>query len=259
MKTEAAADFFFELRRDNTKRDALPAELEPGTMAEAYEVQTVLVNKLLGFSGGERIGYKIGCTSRAAQKLLNTTEPVFGQLLSSFHMQSPAQLKAADFSMIVIEPEFSFQIAADVPTGHYDATTILPYIKSVMPSIEVVHHHLADWSKFNAPITAADNAIHGCWIQAEAHDNWQAFDYPNHEVALFVDGQLETKGRGDRVLGNPLNVLAWLANSLTEQGLNLKQNHYVTTGVCTDVFTARAGQEIMADFGTLGRVSVKLS
>ncbi len=259
MNIEAVADFFFELRYDNKRHDALPAELEPSTMTEAYEVQTVLVTKLLAVLGGERIGYKIGCTSVAAQKLLNTTEPVFGQLLSSLHWQSPAELKAADFSMIVIEPEFAFQMAADVPTGHYDATTILPYIKSVMPSIEVVHHHLADWSKFNAPITAADNAIHGGWIQAEANNNWQSFDYPNHEVLLFVDGQLETKGRGDRALGNPLNVLAWLANSLSEQGLHLKQNDYVTTGVCMDVYTARAGQEIMADFGTLGRVSLKLS
>lgn len=259
MNIEAVADFFFNLRRKNRIATELPAELEPRNMTEAYKVQTVLVNKLLDLLGGERIGYKIGCTSVAAQKLLNTTEPVFGQLLSSLQIKSAAQLTASDFSMIVIEPEFAFQMAADVPVANYDATTIAPYIKSVMPSIEVVQHHLADWSKFNAPITASDNAIHGCWIQGKAHDNWQAFDYPDHEVSLFVDGQLQSKGRGYKVLGNPLNVLAWLANSLNEQGLNLKQDDYVTTGVCMEVFTARAPQKILANFGSLGQVSLTIS
>lgn len=256
---ERVAQFLFELRRDNRTIDDLPEDLKPTELQTAYLIQDKLVDALLAEYGGKRIGYKIGCTSKGAQELLSTDGPVYGQMLSKAHFNSPKNLKVADYSMIVIECEFGFQMAQDVPAGHYDKASIQPFIKSVMPSIEIVHHRLADWTKFNAPITAADNAIHACWVMGEVTENWQAFDYPNHTVDLLVDGELESQGRGDKVLGSPLNVLAWLANTLPEYGHTLKANDYVTTGVCMDVYSARVSQEIIADFGSLGRVEVTLS
>jgi 2-keto-4-pentenoate hydratase len=95
---------------------------------------------LLAQHGGHKIGYKIGCTSEGAQKLLNTDGPVYGQMLSAWQHQSPSILKAADFTMLVIEPEFAFTVSQDVLVGNYDADSIRPFIANVIPSIEIVHH-----------------------------------------------------------------------------------------------------------------------
>jgi 2-keto-4-pentenoate hydratase len=75
-------------------------------------------------------------------------------------------------------------------------------------------------------------------------------------VRVTVDGTEATAGTGAAVLGHPLNVVAWLADELPRFGRQLRAGDWITTGVCTDVFQAGAPSAIVADFGTLGRVSL---
>jgi len=47
-----------------------------------------------------------------------------------------------------------------------------------------------------------------------------------------------------------------LANALCQNGQQLTAGEFVSTGITTDVYFAKAGDEITADFGTIGQVSV---
>jgi len=255
-KVDEYADFCFQLRRQGTSVDAMPDNLKEIDLPTAYAIQDRLVSKLLAQHGGHKIGYKIGCTSEGAQKLLNTDGPVYGQMLSAWQHQSPGILKAADFTMLVIEPEFAFTVSQDVLVGNYDADSIRPFIANVIPSIEIVHHRLGDWSRFDAPTVIADNAIHGAWVAGEANTQWQNLHLPDHVVSLYADDLLVSKGRGDVVLGNPLMAMAWLANTLPRYGHTLRAGDVVTTGVCMAVYTAQPQEKIRADFGKLGCVEV---
>lgn len=256
MDIEAYAAFCLELRREGRVVDDVPESFKGLDEATAYAIQDRLVPKLLAQHGGRKIGYKIGCTSKGAQQLLNTDTPVYGQMLAAWTHESPAVLRAADFTMMVIEPEFAFTLAADVPAGVYDAVGIRPFIANIIPSIEIVHHRLGDWSRFDAPTLIADNAIHGAWIPGSAYAGWQTLDLPNHEVKLYADGVLVSEGRGDVVLGDPLAAMAWIANTLQQYGHVLQAGEVVTTGVCMPVYRAQVGEQIRADFGVLGRVEV---
>ena len=253
---EAYADFCFELRREGRVIEEMPKQWQGIDEATAYAIQDKLLPKLLAQYGGNKIGYKIGCTSKGAQQLLNTDMPVYGQMISAWTYDSPATLKATDFTMMVIEPEFAFTLAADVPEGEYDEVGIRPFIGSIIPSIEIVHHRLSDWSYFDAPTLIADNAIHGAWIPGVAHSDWQALDLPRHEVKLYADEVLVSEGRGDVVLGNPLAAMAWIANTLQRYGHALQAGEVVTTGVCMPVYRAKVGEKIRANFGILGDVEV---
>ena len=256
MDIEAYADFCFELRREGRVVDDVPEEFKGLDEATAYGIQDRLVPKLLAQHGGRVIGYKIGCTSKGAQALLNTDAPVYGHMFSAWTHGSPAKLQAADFTMRVIEPEFAFTLSDDVPEGEYDGIGIRPFIANIIPSIEIVHHRLADWSRFDAPTLIADNAIHGAWIPGGVWADWQSLDLPNHEVKLYADDVLVSEGRGDVVLGDPLAAMAWIANKLQLYGHRLKAGDVVTTGVCMPVYRAQVGERIRADFGVLGMVEV---
>ncbi|MFT5194034.1 MAG: 2-keto-4-pentenoate hydratase [Cellvibrionaceae bacterium] len=251
------ADFHFQLRRDNRSAVDVPAEFPQLDLDAAYAVQDKLVAKLIAAASTHRFGYKIGCTSKGAQQLLNTDGPVYGQMINSGRYASPVMLNAADFSMMVIEPEFAFELNADVVAGHYDAQSIRPFVASVIPSIEVVHHHLGSWDVFNAPKTIADNAIHGCWVAGQATVDWQHLDFVSHEVTLYADNEPVSSGRGEIALGDPLNALAWIANTLPTYERHLKAGEIVTTGVCMPVYLAKTGQNIRADFGILGQVEIQ--
>lgn len=253
-----AADTLSQMRATHKIVEFLEEEIRPHDLATAYQVQNALVDRLLAQHGGQRIGYKAACTNQLAQTQLNIPGPLFGQMLSFSHFHSPATLPANDFTRRIIEAEFGIELAADIPvsTTPYDATTIRNFIASVMPGIEIVSHRFVDWSKVGAPSVAADNAIHGAWVQGVPFADWRSLDLARHEVTLTVNGELFDRGNGANVLGHPFNVVAWLANELPLHGQQLKAGDFITTGVVMNVYTAQAGDGIVADFGVLGKVEV---
>ncbi|MEM8857058.1 MAG: hypothetical protein AAGD96_01970 [Chloroflexota bacterium] len=255
---ERYAEFNFKLRQEKKMADDVPTDLPKLDIDTAYQVQDLLVEKLCKARNTEVFGYKIGCTSEGAQKLLSTDGPVFAQMLRSGKYYSPLTVNADDYMMIVIEPEFAFELKDDVPAGEYDANSILEYVDAVIPSIEVVHHHLGGWDRFDAPKTIADNAIHAFWVSGLATADLAGLDFPSHEVTLYANDVEVASGRGEIALGNPLNVLAWLANTLPKYGKQLKADEIITTGVCMPVYTAKVGERIRADFGELGIVELNL-
>jgi 2-keto-4-pentenoate hydratase len=254
----ATAEYLLSLRQTQRPVAELPAELRPRTLGESYEIQNRLVEMLLARQGGQRIGYKIACTSELAQKALGVDGPFYGTLLSCSTHRSGSKLRASNFTVRCTEAEFAFQMGADVPDGRtYDAATITEFIGAALPSIEVVDHRYHDWQTVGAPSLLADNAIHGAWVPGEPYARWREIDFAQHPVSFVINGSRTLTGSGAAVLGNPLNVLAWLANELQRFGGRLRRGDYVTTGVTTDIYLARSGDRLAADFGALGRVEME--
>jgi 2-keto-4-pentenoate hydratase len=250
-----ACDRLLELRRTKRTVAALPADVVPRTIAEGYEVQERLVRALMAESGGRPVGYKIACTSELAQRALGVDGPFFGVLMSHTTHRDPATLRASDFLVRCAEAEFGFEMGADVPAGPtYTPESIKEFIAAALPSIEIVDHRYHDWKTVGAPSLLADNAIHGAWVPGEPYAGWRDLDFATHPVTLTVNDSRTLSGSGAAVLGNPLTVVAWLANTLPQFGRQLRRGDRVTTGVTTDIYLAKAGDRLVADFGEMGRV-----
>ena len=253
-----AADFIADLKFAGRREPRIPEAFQPADVAAGYAVQEGVVKRLLDKHGGHAIGYKVACTNKLAQELLGTDTPFYGRLLSPTVYQSPARLNARDFSMRVIEAEFSFQLARDLPGkgAPYDRESVADAVKAILPSIEIVDSRYEVWTEVPLPSLISDNGCNAGWVRGKAVEAWHKMDLASHEVRLLVNGAEKLKGSGAAVLGHPLNSLVWLANTLCEQGKMLKSGDLVSTGVCTDIYLAEAGDEIVADFGILGTVKV---
>ena len=259
-KIAKAADTLMQVRASHEAIPTLPADCFPADLAEAYAIQSALVERLLAQHGGEVAGYKIGCTNEAAQQFLRLDEPFYGPLLSAGLYPSPASFRADDFMMRVIEPEFAFELAQDLPPRPepYSREEVSAAIGAILPAIELVESRYQAWTTVGALCLIADHAVHRGFIPGEAVAEWQQFDLASHEVQLWVNGELRQTGNGAVVLGHPLNALTWLANALSAAGQGLQAGQVVTTGVCVDqVYDAQAGDVIRADFGVLGTVEVR--
>jgi 2-keto-4-pentenoate hydratase len=256
-RVAAAADYLFDLRKTQLRVSALPDDIVPRTLAEGYAVQERLVQKLMDRFGSHPIGYKIACTSELAQKALGVEAPFFGVMLSHSTHSNPATLPGRDFVIRCAEAEFGFEMGADVPAGSvYTADTIREFTGTALPSIEIVDHRYHNWKTVGAPSLLADNAIHGAWVPGEPFADWRGIDFARHPVSLTINGGRTLTGTGAAVLGNPLNVVAWLANELPKFGRRLRKGDRVTTGVTTDIYLAEPGDRLEADFGQLGRVTL---
>lgn len=256
-----AAEFIAELRFALQQTPQIPETFRPANTDSGYAVQERVVDRLIEKYGGHAVGYKVACTNQLAQDLLGTDTPFYGRLLSPFVYQSPARVRSQDFSMRLIEAEFSFQLAIDLPQegAPYDREAVADAVGAILPSIELVDTRYTKWTEVAIPSLISDNGCNSGWVQGEAVERWRHIDLASHKVGLLVNGEEKLTGSGAAVLGHPLNSLVWLANTLCEQGKALKSGDLISTGVCTDVYLAEPGDHIIADFGMIGTVEVSFS
>jgi 2-keto-4-pentenoate hydratase len=254
-----SSELLAQARITHKRLRELPAPVRPKTPAEAYVVQDGLIDQLLAHYGGSVIGYKVACTNVTAQRQLNVDAPFCGRLLSAFFFDSPARVDASKFFMRVVEAEFAFEMARDLPPAPTPRSRdeIAAAVKGVIPGIEIVDSRFDEWTTIGAPSLIADNACNAAWIKGALVSDWQDLDLAAQTVRVTVNGKVLREGRGSNVLGHPLNALEWLVNSLSARGLGLKAGQYVTTGVTTEVYMAERGDRITADFGPVGSVDLE--
>jgi 2-keto-4-pentenoate hydratase len=254
-----APDLLAQARITHKRLPELPASTRPQTPDEAYVVQDGLVDRLLAHYGGSVIGYKIACTNVTAQRQLNVDAPFAGRLLSAFFFETPARVESAPFFMRVVEAEFAFEMARDLPPGPlpHSRQEIAAAVKGVLPGIEIVDSRFDDWTTIGVPSLIADNACNAAWVKGRLSADWQAVDLAAQAVRVTVNGKLLREGNGGNVLGHPLNALEWLVHNLNARGLSLKAGQFVTTGVTTEVYMAERGDRITADFGPVGSVDLE--
>jgi len=255
---DQAALLLLRARLDRQRMAALPDDCRPRDEAEAYLIQDRFVDGMLAHYGGDVIGYKAGCTNVTAQQQLGLSSPFGGPLLSAFVMTSPAQISAADGFMRMIEAEIGFRLGQDLaPAGApYEAATVAPALAAAFGAIEVVDSRYDDWTTAGGPQLIADNVCTGFWVYGDEITDIGSLDLADHPVKVRRNGAWAELGNSANVLGNPLHVVAWLANHLIARGTYLKAGQLLTTGTMIPVNGAEKGDVVEADYGALGMVKV---
>ncbi len=235
----------------------LPAELRPGTRAEGYAIQAYLERER-----GPLLGWKIAATSAQGQTHIGVDGPLAGRLPAARAGKSGATLSLGGNHMAVAEPEFAFRMARDLaPRAEaYEVAEVLAAVASVHPAIEVPDSRFEDFAVVGAAQLIADDACaHDFVLGPASAADWRAIDLAAHPVVGEVVGGARREGSGADVLGDPRVALAWLVNELSGLGLTLAAGQVVTTGTCLQPLPVGPGAEVVADFGVLGRVSVRFA
>ncbi len=244
----------WEAWQDRKQIDALPAACRPHSIEAAYAIQDGLVAS----AGLPIAGYKIGATNAQVQARFGVDGPFSGRVFKDFVSPSPARVKANQVNFYAIEAEFDFVMgrALDPGGAPFTRDDVAAAVASVHPAIEVPDSRYADWLSMKAEDLIADNAI-GCLLclGAPAADGL-AHDLAGQAVVVRVNGEVVSEGSGSNVLGDPWNVLVWLANHLSARGEALEAGHVVTTGSAAAVVQCEPGDTVTADFGPIGTAAV---
>lgn len=238
--------------------DGLPADCTPQSLEDAYAIQDAVVMEICQRDGARRIGYKAGATAPAPQELLKLDGPFYGVLVSSLWHDSGTVIPATACHQRVLEIEFAFRMAEDLPAAAapYDPDGVRAAVGSALLAIEVVDFRLTGGFQSGGLAVIADNGAHGHWITGNEFSNLDLVDWEDTDVRLLVNDQEKATGNSGNVLGNPLNSLTWLANTLCMKGGGLRSGDLVTAGSCIGPQPAAAGDHVVADFGTLGTVEL---
>ena len=243
--------------RRGTKLDALEASLRPRDRAEGYAIQAAIEHG----SAGHLFGWKIAATSEAGQKHINVDGPMAGRILSETVIADGGTASMAGNEMRVGEPEFAFRMATDLPprSQPYTVQQVLDAVGTLHPAIEIPDSRFSDFVSAGAAQIIADNACaHLFVLGAPTTSNWRALDLVEQRPVITLREQQFT-GHGRNVLGDPRIALTWLANELRLLGVTLRAGQIVTTGTCHPPLPIQSGDVFAADFGVLGKVSVRFS
>lgn len=257
---EAAARVLIEHRDRQTPHPVASIRFAPPDLATAYRIQAAFETILVKERGDRAIGYKIGATNQVARTHLKIQAPFFGRLYQSITGASPARLAHAPAFFRAHEPEIALQIDRDLPAQHapYTAEQIATATRAVLPVIEVVGSCFTPWAEAGAPNLAADNAAHGYWVTGTPVTGFAGLDLLALAVSLSVNGTVVATGEGRAVDGGPFGAAAWLANTLAAMGRGLKAGDFISTGTVMAPYPTDANQDVVADFGPLGRVALRI-
>jgi 2-keto-4-pentenoate hydratase len=243
--------------RHGTKLTNLPSSIRPHDRAQGYAVQAELEQQ----SGAALFGWKIAATSEAGQRHINVAGPMAGRILAETVIADGGAAPMAGIAMCVAEPEFAFRMQSDLPPREapYGVDEVLAAVGTLHPAIEIPDSRFSDFTSAGEAQLIADNACaHLFVLGPAAKADWRAIDLVEEKPVITLRGQRYV-GHGKNVLGDPRVALAWLANELRGLGLTLRAGEVVTTGTCHPPLPIKAGDAMEADFGALGKVSVRFA
>ncbi len=256
MKNEhaqEAADRLAEAWRIGILLPELPEDCRPRNAADGYRIQDLLADEL-GFPVG---GWKIGCTSAIARKILKARGPFAGRVFATRMFASGTTLPATAYPMRGLEGEFAFRLTTALPARKraYGLAEVTAAIGSLHLAIEIVDSRYADWLTVGTPSLIADQGSNGALVVGPAVPRWRTRKLDAQAVTMAVNGKTVGKGTGADCLGHPLKALVWLANLMRGRG-GLPAGMVISTGTCSGFHRAAPGDRARADFGKLGAVEV---
>jgi 2-keto-4-pentenoate hydratase len=247
---QAAIDSFWAARGRGVH---FPAEwFDRLTLDEAYRIQLGLIDRRCA-AGERQIGWKVGLTAKPIQQQFGFHEPVFGCILES--QRSGHVFRPGDLIKPGFEPELCLRVAQPL-AGDVTLAEVRRAIDMVHPSLEIIETR-GDLSAQIA-VAMADNAQQKTIILG---DPVPLGDLELESVAatIQINDKTVATGRGDAVLGNPLNSVTWLARKLPEFGRGIRAGDLIMSGSFTRQFPIEPGDRVHAEFANIGGVRIEMA
>ena len=225
-------------------------------MADGYAIQQELVPLLLA-EGDRVVGHKVGVTSAAMQRMIGIDTPDHGPVLASTVYRDGDVVPLDRFIAPRIEAEIVFVLGERLEGPGVGPTDVHRAVAGVAAAMEIVDSRIADW-RIKLADTVADLASNGAVAVSSRLVALDGLDTRLVGMTLSRNGELVDTGAGAAALGDPLAVVAWLANTLGEVGVALEPGHLIMTGALHAAVPMRAGDVFRAEFDRLGPVTARV-
>ena len=259
-KSIQAARLVWHHRQSGQAMAHFPLSLRPQTRQEGYAAQAALQQ----INAQPMAGWKIAATSQAGQHHIGVSGPLVGRIFAPTVIPQGQAVSLSGVRMLVAEPEMCFVMGRDLPpkATPYTQDEVMDAVSALHVAIEVPNSRFDDFVTAGEASLIADNACAHAFVLGDAaQSNWRGIDLSKHAVSAQVhrgDGNSWNRaGNGSAVLGDPRIAMTWIANELSSLGLTLAPGQFVTTGTCMVPLEIVAGDTVEADFGLLGRISVR--
>jgi 2-oxopent-4-enoate/cis-2-oxohex-4-enoate hydratase len=252
--TDRLADELYGALRSGVTIPLISKRHPDVTVDEAYRVSLSVLNRRLA-DGEKLIGKKIGLTSQAMQQMLGISEPDYGFLTDAMQVADGATVTIAQQMITpMIEAEIAFVMRAPLPLEGMTPEMVLEATEYVAASFELVDTRF-DMPKLAIVDTVADNASSALFQLGQDRIDPRDLDLNAVICTLLRNGAVQSTGKGEAVMGSPLNSVAWLANRLGALGVQIEAGDVVLPGSLVPMVPVAPGDRLEAEFTGIGRVT----
>ena len=251
----AIADELAAADRTHSVIPRITARYPDATIEDSYAIQNVWRDTNIA-AGRRLVGRKIGLTSKAMQEATGISEPDYGVMFDDTIFDSGAEIPVDKFSNVRIEVELAFVLKA--PLGGPDCTLedALAAIDYAVPALEVLNSHI-ELEGRTIVDTISDNAAYGAMVLGSVHKRPNEIDLRWVPALLYRNGEITETGVAAGVLDHPARGVAWLANKFSHHGARLEAGEIILAGSFTRPMWVSRGDEVLADYGPMGRITCR--
>ncbi len=232
--------------------DNLPTTFGELSIEHAYDVQAMLMDELIK-KGEHIIGWKVGATSHSIMNQLKIKEPILGYMTSGSYHPLLEEVKASNFCKLAVEGEIAFIMGKNLRGPGINKADTVMATAGVMGAVELVDCRVKGWKPVISE-AIADNSLHAGVILGSLMKSLTGFDLRKEGVILRKNGSLLASACGVEALGDPVNVVTWLANKLSELGREIRKGEVILTGSLTEFFFVEPGDVVDVTFANLGNI-----
>ena len=225
-------------------------------IADGYAIAQQLTSMLVN-DGDEVVGYKVGLTSKPMQKMIGVDSPDHGPVLGSTVYADGDAVSLSAFIQPKIEAEIAFVLGNGLRGPGVTVRQARGAIAGMVAAVEIVDSRFADW-RIRLADTVADLASNGAVAVSGRVVSLDGVEPRLIGMVLTRSGELMDTGAGAAALGDPVGVVAWLANTLGEMGAGLEPGQLIMTGALHAAVPMMAGDVFRAEFDHLGSVTVRV-
>lgn len=232
-------------------------------MNDAYAIQSEWVNRKL-LDKQKVVGYKIGLTSKAMQRVMKIDSPDYGVLLDDMIFPNEGSIRAGAFTDPQIEVELAFVLKKPLFGNDVTVEEVLDATDYIVPAFELiaarsfrVHPETGYTRKIYD--TISDNAAGAGIIMGNKKVSPASVNLPWCGAIVKLNDVIEHTGLAAGVLGHPANGICWIAKRFSAHGIGLEPGQVLLSGSFTAPVKVNAGDKVVADYGELGEISVQFT
>ncbi|MDP3821802.1 MAG: fumarylacetoacetate hydrolase [Burkholderiales bacterium] len=216
-------------------------------------------NAVLAQRHGPVIGYKVGLTNPAIQRMLKGDQPTWGVLYQGMVLAQGARVAPAFGARPTVEADLLVRVGSAAINRARTPMEVLEAIDQVIPFIELPDMLVATPLKLDARSLTAINVAARMGVTGTpiAVPPTQAGRQALHDglrdmkLSMTVGTRSIGQGVGSDLMGHPLNAAIWLAQALAKEGLALEPGQLISLGSFPPVIPPPRGQKFVVTYNGL--------
>jgi 2-oxo-hept-3-ene-1,7-dioate hydratase len=261
QEIDNAAENLYQAEHNRQQIDPITLTHPNMNMDDAYAIQEVWVDKKINQDCRQVIGYKIGLTSKAMQRVMKIETPDYGVLLNDMLFSNNGEINAGDFTDPQIEVELAFVLKKRLFGTSITIEEVMDATDYVVPAFELIaarSHRVHPQTGYVRKVfdTIADNAANAGIIIGDKKISPSEHDLRWCGAIVKQNGIVEQTGLAAAVLDHPANGICWIAKRFAQHNIALEPGQILLSGSFTAPIKVKAGDVISADYGEFGELNV---